>query len=55
MVSIGLSRANEAARYGTCAMEAKSGYGLDLETELRLLESASLVSNNSDVSIFPHG
>ena len=53
MVSIGLSRANEAARYGTCAMEAKSGYGLDLETELRLLESASLVSNNSDVSIFP--
>ena len=53
MVTLGLSRVNEAARYGTCAMEVKSGYGLDLETELRLLDAASLVSSNTDVSILP--
>ena len=53
MVSTGLSRVVEASKYGTCAMEVKSGYGLDTETELRLLEAASEISRISDVGIFP--
>jgi len=53
MVSTGISKVNEASKYGTCAMEVKSGYGLDTETELRLLEAASIISRNSDVAIFP--
>ena len=53
MVSIGLSRVTEASKYGSCAMEVKSGYGLDTETELRLLEAASIISMNSEVSIYP--
>ena len=53
MVSTGLYKVNEASNYGTCAMEVKSGYGLDTETELRLLEAASMISKNSDVTIFP--
>tara|TARA_B100000029_G_scaffold93465_3_gene83498 strand:+ start:12282 stop:13553 length:1272 start_codon:yes stop_codon:yes gene_type:complete len=53
MVSTGLSKVNEASKYGTCAMEVKSGYGLDTETELMLLEAASVISRNTDVAIFP--
>lgn len=53
MVSTGLNRVNEASKFGTSAMEVKSGYGLDSKTELRLLEAASLISTNSKVSIFP--
>ena len=53
MVSKGLSRVNEASKYGTCAMEVKSGYGLDTDTELRLLEAASVISRNSHVAIYP--
>lgn len=53
MVSIGLSRVSEASKYGTCAMEVKSGYGLDSDTELKLLEAASIISRYSDVEIYP--
>jgi len=53
MVAVGISRAREAARNGTCALEAKSGYGLDTETELRLLEASSIVSNQSSIDILP--
>ena len=34
---IGIERMQEALRHGTTHMEAKTGYGLDTETELRLL------------------
>ena len=53
MVLTGQSRLNAAAKYGTCAMEIKSGYGLDTDTELRLLEAAQVLSKKSEISIFP--
>ncbi len=53
MVLTGQSRLNEAAKYGTCAMEIKSGYGLDTDTELRLLEAAHVLTKKSKISIFP--
>ena len=53
MITTGMSRINEASKYGTCAMEVKSGYGLDTDTELKLLEAASFLSKNSEVSIYP--
>ena len=38
---IGIARMKEALRNGTTHMEAKSGYGLDTESELRLLSIAN--------------
>ena len=42
--SIGISRMREALRNGTTHMEVKSGYGLDTETELRLLQIGEDIS-----------
>ncbi|MBJ64813.1 MAG: imidazolonepropionase [Euryarchaeota archaeon] len=39
--TIGLRRMHEALRNGTTHMEAKTGYGLDTESELRLLSIAA--------------
>jgi len=40
LVKIGLDRIHTALLNGTTAMEVKSGYGLDTECELRLLQAA---------------
>ncbi|MDP6869737.1 MAG: imidazolonepropionase [Candidatus Poseidoniaceae archaeon] len=41
LMHLGVERLREALRNGTTHLEAKSGYGLDTKTELRLLEVAS--------------
>ena len=47
LIEIGKERLNRAHKLGTTTLEAKSGDGLDLETELRMLQaSSSLKSNN---------
>ena len=44
LANLGIKRMREALRNGTTHMEAKSGYGLDTETELRLLTIAESIS-----------
>lgn len=39
--------------HGTTTVEAKSGYGLDLDTEIRQLEALRLVSSRQPVEIVP--
>ncbi len=41
LTHLGVERLREALRNGTTHLEAKSGYGLDTETELRLLDVAA--------------
>ena len=44
LAHLGIQRMREALRNGTTHMEAKSGYGLNTETELRLLTIAESIS-----------
>ncbi len=46
-------RAESALRSGTTTLEAKSGYGLDTETERRLLEVLAAVARETPVRIVP--
>ncbi len=46
LIQIGKSRLNRAHKMGTTTLEAKSGYGLNLDTELRLLEASSALEGN---------
>ncbi len=46
LIEIGKSRLERAHNMGTTTLEAKSGYGLDLETELRMLQASSSLDNN---------
>src|SRR5438093_3326765 len=43
----------EMLTHGTTTMEAKSGYGLDLPTELRLLEVAHRLGRDVPVDVLP--
>ena len=47
MLEIGKERLSRAHELGTTTLEAKSGYGLDLETELRMLQASSSLENNN--------
>jgi len=47
------ARAKELAAWGVTTIEVKSGYGLDLETELRMLEAAADLSRHVAVDISP--
>ena len=47
------ARAKELAAWGVTTIEVKSGYGLDLETELRMLEVAASLPGNLPVDISP--
>ena len=51
LVERGTSRANECLRNGTTTLEAKSGYGLDLDSEVKLLESISEIDRSMDLDI----
>ena len=51
---LGLSRLRQALRHGTTHLEAKSGYGLDTETELRLLEVAQSLENENNIPALTH-
>ena len=53
LTQIGISRANRATRTGTTVMEAKSGYGLDTKSELRLLQAISEVEQHTNAKILP--
>ena len=44
LVDLGVQRASDALRLGTTTMEAKSGYGLSTESELKLLEATARVN-----------
>jgi imidazolonepropionase len=44
---------DEMLRHGTTTVEAKSGYGLDLPTELRLLEVAHRLDREGPVDVVP--
>jgi len=46
-----LSRLNELVQMGTGAIEIKSGYGLTLEAELKILRVIKRLKENSDVTI----
>lgn len=46
-------RAESALRQGTTTLEAKSGYGLDTETERRLLEVLATVARHTRARIVP--
>ena len=59
-----LARLRRAARFGTCLLEAKSGYGLDLDTELKMLRvlrrardhhAIEIVSNYCGAHSVPRG
>jgi len=48
-----LARATTMARYGTTTAEAKSGYGLDKECELKQLRAIRVASEKSPVRLVP--
>ncbi len=48
-----VTRARELAAWGVTTIEVKSGYGLDLETELRMLEVAANLSRHVPADISP--
>ncbi|HOT99492.1 MAG TPA: imidazolonepropionase [Anaerolineaceae bacterium] len=47
------SRADTAFSYGTTTIEAKTGYGLDIETELRQLEAILELDRTAPIDIVP--
>ena len=49
----GLRRVRELQEWGVTTVEVKSGYGLDLETELRMLEVASSLSVIAAADVSP--
>ena len=51
MVDSGISRVQEFIRNGTTTLEAKSGYGLDLDSEVKLLESISEINRSTDIDL----
>ena len=53
MCRIGLKRLNKMTLTGTTVIETKSGYGLELEAELRMLEAMKRMDELSDAKIFP--
>jgi imidazolonepropionase len=53
LVSLLLERAHTMARYGTTTAEAKSGYGLDKECELKQLRAIRAATPQSPVRLVP--
>lgn len=53
LVSLGRSRLDRMLLHGTTTVEAKSGYGLDLETELKQLEALRLAAEEHPVDVVP--
>jgi len=48
-----LARLDNFLTHGTTTIEAKSGYGLDLETEVRMLEVISRANRNHPIDLHP--
>lgn len=53
LYQVSLNRLNEAFENGITSMEVKSGYGLDIDTEIKILEVAKRLSEKCQVSIYP--
>ena len=53
LVAQSLERALRAFSYGTTTMEAKTGYGLDLETEFKQLEAILLLNHIGPLEVIP--
>jgi len=51
LTNLGLKRINRAFSHGTTTMECKSGYGLSLESEIRLLQSTQFLSETTPMEI----
>lgn len=53
LVNSGLRRVQTAVSNGTTSMEAKSGYGLELDSEIKILEAISIINRESCCNILP--
>jgi len=53
LISIGLGRLNRALSHGTTTIEVKSGYGLTMEQEVRLLRLINELGRLSKVDVIP--
>jgi len=51
LVAAGRERAMRLLRQGTTTVEVKSGYGLDTETEVRMLEAARAVGERTPIDV----
>jgi imidazolonepropionase len=51
LITSALPRVDAMLAEGVCVIEVKSGYGLDIETELRMLRAARTISNKRPVRI----
>mgnify|MGYP001295256644 FL=1 len=53
LMELGRKRIARAVSFGTTTMECKSGYGLSLDSELRLLKAIGQLSEESPIDIHP--
>tara|TARA_B100000287_G_scaffold41314_1_gene37522 strand:- start:4827 stop:6119 length:1293 start_codon:yes stop_codon:yes gene_type:complete len=53
LVESGIRRVESAISNGTTSLEAKSGYGLDLDTEVKILESVSVIGRSTPCDVSP--
>ena len=51
LIEIGIRNAKNALRLGTTTLEAKSGYGLNLETEISILDAYDAVNEKTSCNI----
>ncbi len=47
------ARLRAMVQYGTTTVEVKTGYGLDTETEIRMLSAIALLDSESDIDLIP--
>ena len=53
LVESGKRRVNNSLINGTTSIEAKSGYGLDLDSEVKILEAISVIDRSTPCNIMP--
>ncbi|MBN2789327.1 MAG: imidazolonepropionase [Candidatus Delongbacteria bacterium] len=53
LYSISLKRINEFIQYGTTTLEAKSGYGLTHDDEIKMLKVIKRINKESDIDLVP--
>ncbi|MCK4358657.1 MAG: imidazolonepropionase [Candidatus Cloacimonetes bacterium] len=53
LVELGLKRVNKMLEQGTTTIEAKSGYGLSTESEIKMLEALSEINRITKMDIIP--
>jgi imidazolonepropionase len=53
LVELGLKRIDKMLEMGTTTIEAKSGYGLTTESEIKMLKAIQMINKMSDMEIIP--